>query len=110
MFIFPILNHNIDYALAYGAFLSPPAAPWSRIWREVFSHFEDLAEGRKPGWFASPLPIPRLTAVGLLLEAYITFLYLRLLFFNLRVNGLPGLPVGQELEVLCFSSRARGLD
>lgn len=76
----------------------------------MLSHFEDLAEGRKPGRFASPLPVPRLTAIGLLLESYITFLYLRLLFFNLRVNGLPGLPVGQELEVLRFPSRERGLD
>lgn len=76
----------------------------------MLSHFEDLAEGRKPGRFASPFPIPRLPAIGLLLEFYITFLYLRLLFFNLRVNGLPGLPVGQELEVLRFPSRERGLD
>ena len=76
----------------------------------MLSHFEDLAEGRKPGRFTSTLPIPRLSAIGLLLEAYITFLYLRLLFFNLRGNGLPGLPVGQELEVLGFSSREGRLD
>lgn len=39
-------------------------------------------------------------------QGYINFLYLRFPLFPRRMNGLPGLPVGQELKVLCCSERA----
>lgn len=75
-----------------------PTCPWIKNpGAEVLSHLEDLVEHREAVQYDNlPSPCGSLPC-GMLLQGYINFLYLKSPLFPRRMNGLPGLPVGQEL-------------